>query len=89
MRSTLVSPRFPPEKLDSPSIDDLIDVFDQNGEIQSIVVHSAEYFQYVEGHFNKYISRLREASQSALRHQFLAACRLKWDLGGTPRVIAL
>jgi len=61
----------------------------QNGEIQSIVVHGPKYFEYLQGHLTKYVARLRDPSQTTLRQNFEAACKLKWDLSGPPRVIAL
>jgi hypothetical protein len=62
---------------------------DQTGEIQSIVVHCPKYFEYLEGHFARYIARLRDSSESVLRELFQAACHLKWGLGSPPRVIVL
>jgi hypothetical protein len=64
-------------------------VIDQAGEIQSIVVHCPKYFEYLEGHFTKYVARLRDKSESELRKNFQVACELKWGLDAPPRVISL
>lgn len=64
-------------------------IIDQTGAIESIVVHPAEFFRFVEGHFKGYVGRLRDTSETDLRVRFEQACRLKWDFEGTPRVIAL
>ena len=64
-------------------------VIDQSGEVQSIVVHGPKYFEYLEGHFTKYVARLRDRSERDLRRNFQEVCHLKWDLSSPPRVIAL
>jgi hypothetical protein len=64
-------------------------VIDPAGEIQSIVVHCPKYFEYLEGHFTKYVARLRNSSESDLRQKFQAVCDLKWGLSSPPRVIVL
>lgn len=64
-------------------------VIDEEGEIQSIVVDPEEYVQYLEGHFGKLIKRLHDFSEAELRGRFEKFCRAKWDIGGTPRVVAL
>jgi hypothetical protein len=64
-------------------------VIDEAGEIQTLVVHCPKYFEYLEGHFTKYVARLRDKSESDLRGTFQAACDLKWGLSSPPRVIVL
>lgn len=62
---------------------------DETGVIESILVNPTEFFRYVEGHFMGYVARLRDTSQTELRHRFKEACRLKWDFEGPPRGMAL
>jgi hypothetical protein len=64
-------------------------VIDETGTIASIVVDPPAYMLYVDGHFKKYVSRLRDPTETDLRRNFEQACRDKWDFEGEPVLIAL
>jgi len=62
---------------------------DPAGEIESIVVLPKEYCRYLIGHFTKYVARLRDSANAALRQDFESFCRARWDIGGAGRTIVL
>jgi hypothetical protein len=64
-------------------------ILDESGEIESVLVDVSEFHRYVEGHFRKLVSMLRDASQTGLRSNFHKICREKWKYEGEPRVIVL
>jgi hypothetical protein len=64
-------------------------VIDEDGEIESVVIDVEEFYRYIEGHFGKLVSQLRDANQKDLRSNFHKMCREKWKYEGKPRVIAL
>lgn len=64
-------------------------VIDEEGEIQSVVIHFREFFLYVKGHFSEFVAMLRREENSEAQERFAAACRLKWDFESEPRSIAL
>jgi hypothetical protein len=43
---------------------------DERGEIQSVLVDSARFFARVETHFQRFVGRLRDVSNTGLRAQF-------------------
>jgi len=64
-------------------------VLDEGGEIEAVAVDPEEYVKYLEGHFGKFLERLRDTTNVELRSRFEQICRIKWDIGGRPRVIPL
>lgn len=62
---------------------------DEAGEIQTVLVNPSQFVRYIEGHFSKYIARLRDPAENDARQKFEEACKLKWRLGGKQRNIVL
>jgi hypothetical protein len=60
---------------------------DEKGEIESIMIHPARFYDVIDRHFTEYVSVLRDQNESARRARFEKACGIKWDWQGRPRVI--
>jgi hypothetical protein len=62
---------------------------DENGEIQSILVDPKRFAVAVERHFVKFITILRNPTETEQRTKFESMCRDKWGLGSDARVIGI
>lgn len=64
-------------------------VIDLNGRIKSIIINPNLVFSAVENHFENYLKRLRNISESVVRMNFLLACKDKWALDEPPVIIGI
>jgi len=69
-----------------PKKDGLID---SSGHVESIVINPARFYESIRVHFDGYIRRLREESDSALKQAFLSTVELKWAMNERDRVIGM
>ena len=63
--------------------------FVMEGKVESIVINASRFVDGVETDFGRYISVLRNESDSVLKSNFLAAVNLKWGLNEQSRVIGM
>ena len=54
--------------------------FDLSGDIESIIINPTRFYKSIQDHFEGYLKKLREGSDSAVRKAFEAAVKLKWAL---------
>jgi hypothetical protein len=58
-------------------------------ELESIIIDSLQFYRYIEGHFGKYISKLRDPSETVLRANLERMAREKWRIGQAQRTVLL
>jgi hypothetical protein len=64
-------------------------LIDSSQHIESIVINPALFYESIRVHFDSYIRRLREESDSALKQAFLSTVKLKWAMNERARVIGM
>jgi hypothetical protein len=63
--------------------------FDPNGQLLSAVINPQRFIEGVEFHFKKYLKELRSPDPTALKENFLAAVKLKWNLDESGPLIGM
>ena len=63
--------------------------FDPLGRLESAVINPARFIESIELHFKQYMRELRSIKSSQTKDNFLAAIKLKWDLGDPEPFIAM
>ena len=56
-------------------------VLDQSGDVKSILVNPLAFYEGIKKHFDTYLKKLRDGSDSRLKQDFEAAVKLKWSIG--------
>lgn len=64
-------------------------VFDRSGQVESILINPPRFYESIETHFNRYVKKLREATDADTKRNFEAAVALKWGLNEPDRVIGM
>lgn len=64
-------------------------VFDESGEIESILINPVKFFDAIQTHFNGYVTGLREGADASMRQAFETAVALKWGMAEPEPVIGM
>lgn len=64
-------------------------VIDSSGQVESIVINPARFYESIQIHFDSYLKKLRKGSDVAVKQAFEAAVKLKWALDEKDRAIGM
>lgn len=64
-------------------------VLDTSGDVESVIINPARFYESIITHFDRYILKLRDGKDNTIRRAFENAVRLKWALDEPARAIGM
>ena len=64
-------------------------IIDESREVESFIINPPRFYESIQLHFDRYIARLREGTDTELGCAFVKAVALKWALGEPDRAVGM